>query len=94
METDSGKGGTNDAPLLSSPTVSLQGLGKSLALLPLPWNDKLSGGIRELLVQTQLCKDPHGRWDELVKTLTTTTPDSGRSHWTKVESASKGSTFA
>ena len=30
----------------------------------------------------------------LVKTFTTTTPGPGESHWTKVKSASKGSTFA
>ena len=60
MGTDSGKGVTNNAPLLSSPTVSSEGLHKFLAHLTffLLWKDDLSWRIREQPVQVQ-----QGRWE-------------------------------
>ena len=57
------KGGTNDAPLLSSPTESPWGMGKCLAYLPLfSWKDNLSWRIREQSVQMQ-----QDKWDWVVK---------------------------
>ena len=38
-------------------------------------------------------KYPHGKSGELVKIFITTMPSSGESHWSKVESVVKGSTF-
>ena len=51
------KGGKNDAPLLSSPTVSHEDWENFLPIsLFLSWKDNLSGKTKEQPVKMQLCK--------------------------------------
>ena len=55
--TDHGKGGTNDAPLLSSSTLYPQGLGKCLAYLPLSFMEgQFEWKNKEWPSKMQLCK--------------------------------------